>query len=167
MISHSRLLKNLNFLDRHYKDCLTSSDVQRPVLFSKLAVIELCGWLELCFDDIARNAVRHKLRTYQSRKILELQIERTYGFQYDRHFRPMLCHAMGIIEFKKFEKSFEKTGDLDRLKASLSSLKKKRNDAAHTFVRGATNTFDSPEVIIKEVKDLSPILTRMWDYVGS
>ena len=74
MIHSTRIKRTLAFLDTEYNKSLLLSDQEIPILYAKMAILEYCGWLELSFDEIARNCVRRKLRTIAARKILEDKI---------------------------------------------------------------------------------------------
>ena len=52
MITKSYLLKTLNWLDQLYNDP-TADD--KKIFYSKLALIELCGWIEETMDDDVLN----------------------------------------------------------------------------------------------------------------
>ena len=50
MVTKDYLLKTLNWLDQLYND--PTADDQKTSSYSKLALIELCGWIEETMDDI-------------------------------------------------------------------------------------------------------------------
>ena len=57
MIARTYILDNLNKLDVRYRKAATLKD---SLFYSKLAVLELCGWIEESMDDvILRCARRH------------------------------------------------------------------------------------------------------------
>lgn len=49
MIDYTSIQSTLNKLDSEYN---TSTDLQMPILYSKLAVLELCGWIETNIDGM-------------------------------------------------------------------------------------------------------------------
>ncbi len=52
MITKSYLFKTLNRLDRLYNESRTDD---KKIFYSKLALIELCGWIEETMDDDVLN----------------------------------------------------------------------------------------------------------------
>ena len=78
MIARSYILANLKTLDRKYNMATSTRD---SLFYSKLAILELCGWIEESMDDIVlRCACRHLTDidniTFVKRQI----IKRNYGF---------------------------------------------------------------------------------------
>ena len=56
MIAYSYIENNLDQLDKRYVKSKTSRDAS---YYSKLAILELCGWIEMSIDDcIVRSANR-------------------------------------------------------------------------------------------------------------
>lgn len=165
MIYSSRVRRTLSFLDRKYNKSLTNSDQEVAILFAKMAVLEYCGWLEATFDEIARNCVRRKLRTFTSRKILEDKISKTYGFTYETNVRPLLVYGLGSIRLLKVENKLNTGGDLDSLKSELGQMNVLRREAAHTFTSGRTSRFDAPSRIIANLNKTEPVLKDLWKYV--
>ena len=80
------------------------SDTVHKDYYSKLALLELCGWLELTQDEIIKNYSETKL-TEQINKdeIQELVIGKTYGCDYKNHFRPMLIKLIGFRQTEILE----------------------------------------------------------------
>ncbi len=165
MITSKRIEKTLKFLDVQYNDNLLHRDEQVPILFAKMAILEYCGWLEITFDEIARNCVRRKLRTFSARDVLESKITSTHGFTYKDNFRPLLAYGLGAIKLKKVETKLNKNGDLDTLKSNLGAMNKMRREAAHTFTSGRTSRFDAPSTTIANFNRTGPVLQTLWNYV--
>ena len=163
MLYTSRIRKTLVFLDREYNKHVTSYERERPMMYSKLGVMELSGWIEEGFDEIARNFVRKRLRTVQARDILEKKISNTHGLTYKAHSRELLAVALGTIRLLEIEKELERNGSLLLLRSELGTLNKQRQSAAHTYTRGTTLTFDSPSVTINRFYKVMPILQMLWD----
>lgn len=53
MVTKDYLLKTLNWLDQLYND--PTADDQKTSSYYKLALIELCGWIEETMDDDVLN----------------------------------------------------------------------------------------------------------------
>lgn len=136
---------------------------ERPKLLSKLALLELCGWLETEQDRImvALDAFCLKDPTWTQREI----IEKTFGFDYGKHFRPMLVKLIGEHLSRALENKIEQKhpGDLDRLRSSTGELWIKRCNFAHAdMVTNASKqqTFVAPSWSINQHRILSKILLR-------
>lgn len=163
MLHTHSINRTLEFLDREYRRHIVSSEARVPLIFSKLGVIELGGWVEESFDEIARQCVRRRLRTSRSRDVLEEKIRKTHGFKYEKHSREMLAVAMGAVRLLRIENQLDRDGSLALLKSELNSLYRQRNQAAHTYTRGTTVVFDSPSVTIERFRRMEPILRRLWE----
>ena len=59
MIDYISIQSTLNRLDAEYN---TTTDIQLPILYSKLAVLELCGWIETNIDNILYEYVDSEVR---------------------------------------------------------------------------------------------------------
>lgn len=164
MIHSGRIQKTLKFLEGEYQKSLTHSDEIRSVLFAKLALIEYCGWIEGAFDDIARNCVRSRLRSFASRRILEDKIKRTHGFTYNENTRPMLAVALGTIRLLEVERQLARHGRLEMLKSELSNLNQLRREAAHNFT-SATHSYSTPSYFLDNHRRLEPVLQDLRNMV--
>jgi len=126
---------------------------------------EYCGWLELCFDEVARNCVRKKLRTISSRQFLEKKIKSTHGFTYKEKVRPLLAYGLGSIQLNEVEKRMMKDGSLEKLSTNLGNLNKMRGEAAHTFTADSTTNFPAPSLTIANFEQTEPIVQKLWRFV--
>ena len=167
MLHSNRIHKSLKIFDREYDKSKSNNDSLWQIMYSKLAILELCGWIEEGFDEIARNCVRRKLRTKASRSLLENRIKRTHGFGYDRNAQQLLGFALGTVKLTELEKKLEKKARLTVLKAELSALRTQRNLAAHIYVRGTTSILDAPSVTLNRFEKINPILQDYWERVKS
>lgn len=121
----------LNTINKWYNEPTEGND--RPKLLSKLAVIELCGWLEGEFDRITREVNKGSLNDIDwTEKI----ISNTNGFHYDNHFRPMIVKILGEHLTRTFEAKMESDhpGELDHFKSMLGGLWKQRCNFAHAHI---------------------------------
>jgi hypothetical protein len=55
MITRSYITSSFKFLDRKYRKATTSKEL---FFYSKLAIFELCGWIEESMDDIILRCAR-------------------------------------------------------------------------------------------------------------
>jgi len=140
---------------------LYNSNPAQSNYFSKLALLELCGWLELSMDCIITDCSVVRL-TVQSNKdhIENTVVGRTYGFHYDQHFRPMLMKLVGLIKLEQIERVLITSGELSILESQLGSLYQIRKRAAHTNINGVTLTYEAPSVIKRYLVTLYPILQK-------
>jgi len=138
------------------------SDIVHKDYYSKLALLELCGWLEFVQDEI--------IRTYSAKNIKEQKniddisdnvVGRTYGFDYMDHFRPMIIKLIGYKETEAFENKLKLAGHFQILRDQLSSLWALRKRAAHTSFVGATITYQAPSSMKTYLNSLYTILLNV------
>jgi hypothetical protein len=139
LITKSYIEDNLRALERRFQ----KTSGKQAQFYSKLAIIELCGWIEESMDDVVlRCSVRH-LRSHDNRNYCVKQIvQKTYGFDYD-NFRFMLIRLLGLVNVERIEARVNQA-KLASFKAALSSLKTARNLEAHTHLKGMTHTLNAP-----------------------
>jgi hypothetical protein len=130
------------------------------ILYSKLAIIEFCGWIEQTFDNIIRDYAQRKLIVSDIEKAI---IKNNHGFRYDNNIRKMLMSCIGINNLENIEDCLEKTsGYLTILKTKLDTFTIYRNNAAHTYTpHGTTITYDAPSIILAEIQTITPILQKL------
>lgn len=147
MIARSYILANLKTLDLKYNRATSTRD---SLFYSKLAILELCGWIEESMDDIVlRCAYRHLADTDNITFVKKQIIKRNYGFDYKDNFRKMLVQLLGIINVEKIEKRMDQ-GKLMRLTATLNGLREIRNTEAHTHIKGVTRSINAPSVTLSQ-----------------
>ena len=71
-----------------------------------------------------------------------------YGFEYEKHFRKILCSAIGEIIVANIEKQMNPAIRV-QLKSELNTLHERRNSLAHTYVKGITQQIDAPSQTIQ------------------
>jgi hypothetical protein len=96
-------------------------------------------------DIILRCAARHVVGVNNIRYCEVEIVKRTYGFEYDKHFRFMLIKLLGIINVEYIETHVDQP-KYDSMKAALASLKTQRDTEAHTHVKGLGKTLNAPSV---------------------
>lgn len=151
----------LQALDAWFKEPTTSLD--RPKLLSKLALLELCGWLEVEFDRLIRLVEIGRLN--DAPWVEKNIIERTNGFAYGNHWRPMLCKIVGEVFARRVEQAMEAAhpSELDQLKSILGQLWVERCSFAHADINtnvAAQQTFNAPSWTISLHTNLKGILGR-------
>lgn len=151
MIARSYITSNLEAINRRY---LRAASHQESLFFSKLAILELCGWIEESMDDMVRRCATRHLKLQDNRHYCEVEfVNKTYGFDYQKNFRFMLIRLLGLINVEKIEARVDQV-KRDRLKSALSSLKVQRNTEAHTHLKGTARTINAPSVTIGQFPPL-------------
>lgn len=129
-----------------------STETRTQQFYSKLALLELCGWIEESMDDVVRTCANRKLKTSGNLEFVEKQIIRgTHGFEYKRHFRTMLIQLIGLVNLERLEKSLDII-KFHGLASTLDTLKTCRDAQAHTHLKGTMITLDHPSVTIDRFK---------------
>ncbi|HEX6592771.1 MAG TPA: hypothetical protein VF050_12310, partial [Moraxellaceae bacterium] len=133
-----------------------------PKLLSKLAALELCGWIEGEQDRLIRTAAATRIDPAWLESYV---IAKTYGFNYQDHFRGMLTKLFGEVITRKIESAFEAShpGDLDQLKSDLGALWKLRCNFAHADIGAnvaAQQTFNAPSWSINKLRIIKRTLTN-------
>lgn len=142
-------------------DLLYNSNPLQATYYSKLALLELCGWLELSMDSIVIDCANTKVSVQSNKDYIEKTVVATiYGFHYDQHFRPMLMKLVGLIKLEQIEDGLITSGELSVLESHLGSLYQTRKRAAHTSIAGATVTYEAPSKIKQYLNRLFPILQK-------
>ena len=160
MVVKTHILRTIKQLDRLYN----SSSTSEATYYSKLAIIELCGWIEYSMDNVAEHFANKKLRTQPFKDSFMAIKDNNFGFEYKKNFRKMLSQTIGLHNMERIEVSINATGDITVLSATLDTLKTLRNDAAHTFI-GATTTYQAPSVTKSQLDIIYPILKKIGQQV--
>lgn len=153
MIAKTYILENLRQLESAYRKARTQ---KHGVFFAKLAILELCGWIEISMDAIIiEHCNRHVTSTANANFIERDIVKRTYGFDYNNHFRKMLISLVGIISCEKVEARIPQAVHV-RLVAQLRSLKAVRDSLAHTYLKGSvvTMNIDAPSVTMARFNEI-------------
>jgi hypothetical protein len=145
--------ETLRQLDNWYNEPGVGS--QRPKLLSKLAMLELCGWIEGELDRVVISAVAVKLN--DAPWVNEKVIGKTSGFHYGDHLRPMIARLVGETFARQIEIRMEQDypGELDRLKELLTILWKRRCGFAHADVNtniATQQAFDAPSYSLNQYR---------------
>jgi hypothetical protein len=143
MISSQYIVPSLQALDAAYHSAASADDAER---FAKLAIIELCGWIEEAMDSLVFECGnRHLEETINRDYCNQFIIDKTYGFEYKKHFRFMLIRLVGLISVESIEKLTDQAKSAAMI-STLEALKVVRNQVAHTHLKGTARTLDAPSV---------------------
>ncbi len=157
MIVKTHILKTLKDLDKRFN---ASPSNFEATYYSKLAIIEGCGWIELTMDYIVKSYFDRKIRTPKFTKICNSIVKRNYGFHYEDNFKKMLLPIIGVKQVEKLEVKLNKRGLIAILFAELEALKIHRNDASHTYIR-ATTSYPSPSTVKGQIERIYPIFKQI------
>lgn len=151
MVDKTQIENNLTQINALFQKHI--GDNEAPY-YSKLAILEACGWIEESMDDIAMSCAKHHLANSENLSFVEKTIiSRTTSFEYDRHFRHMLMRVLGIINLERLEDSLDQH-KFTPMKSSLGYLKQRRDEQAHTYIKGTTPTIDAPSLTEKRFQDV-------------
>lgn len=156
-----KIEKTLEWLDERYKkleeryddpdssDTYTASadiELKESRFYSKLAILELSGWVEGSIDALVQNLADRKSLTNDARERFKKAVKSTRGFDYENHFLELLHKVIGIIDTGMVEENINNNidGTLENFKSTLNSLYKSRNRLAHTFSQEMQEQIDSP-----------------------
>jgi hypothetical protein len=156
MVVKQHILNNINKLDRLYNTAPT----QEATYYSKLAIIELCGWIEFSMDNIAENFATRKLISANYLADFKRIKNGNHGFKYSDNFKKMMCQTIGMHNMETIERPLIVSGEIATLEATLVILSTLRNSAAHTFVN-ATTFFQAPSVTRSQLLIIYPILRKI------
>lgn len=150
MITATHIVPTLEALDAAYQNA-PDIDAER---LAKLAIIELCGWIEESMDDLVLRCSRRHLKVTVNQETCRAKvIGKTYGFDYHKHFRNMLIQVVGLIGVERLEKDMDQA-KLAVLKSSLGTLKSIRDTVAHTHIKGTTSTLSAPSVMLNNFRNV-------------
>jgi hypothetical protein len=135
----------------------------RPQLLSKLALLELCGWIEGEFDRLIRKAEGGRLR--DPKWLTKDVVDRTSGFTYPKHLRWMFANVFGELFVQRIEKEMETSfpGELDRLIITLKELWTRRCNFAHADFAAnvaAQRVFDAPSWSRGQLATVTQLITE-------
>ncbi len=150
--------QTLRLLDAWYNEPSAGND--RSKLISKLALLELCGWIEGVFDEMIRKIGQQTLG--DEKWVNEKLIDKTSGFKYDMHLRAMIVELVGEVFARRIEEQMEvaSSGELERMKSMLGELWKKRCSFAHADVSANVASqakFDAPSWSINQHRILKKL----------
>ena len=148
MVNKTTIEKNLKHIDNLYNKHIGDKEA---VYYCKLAILEICGWIEETMDDIVRSCANKHLKDPSSITIIEEIIQNTHSFKYRDNFRNMLKQLIGLINLENLENMFDGT-KFPVMESSLGALKQSRDDLAHTYIKGTTTTINAPSFSINHFK---------------
>ena len=158
MIDYVSIKSTLDLLEQEYNTALNNNntDQQMPILYSKLAILELCGWIEVSIDNVLYEYVNNNVSKEENKKIIKERINGNYGFKFKSNLQPLFCSVFGI---KNYETIIGALSDqeLANMQTTLGNLAKLRDIAAHNNTEvGITPTYNAPSQTITDYKKIKP-----------
>jgi hypothetical protein len=155
MIGKTEIERTLKGLQHRYWLAKTQKE---PLWFSKLAIIELCGWIEVSTDDLVNRLAKKAVKEHLNLTHFQNEVvNKNYGFHYKKHFRNMLIAAVGLEGVEAIE-SVVSAVSKAQLESEFGTLSLSRNRLAHTYVKGVTVAIDAPSVTIARFNRIYPAL---------
>lgn len=163
MIDYVSIKNTLDLLEREYNNAQNSNQVdpQMPVLYSKLAILELCGWIEVSVDNVLFEYVNNNVVKEENKKIIKKIIDVNYGFKFKTNLQPLFCSVFGI---KNYEAIIGALSDqeLANMQTTLGNLAKLRDIAAHNNTEiGITPTYNAPSQTIADFRKIKPAFEKI------
>lgn len=153
-------------LEAQYSSTISSSDQTLPIAYSKLAVLELGGWIEVSVDTILFNYIDNKILDADCRRIAKNVINRNYSFEYNHLSHIFIC-ALGV---NNWENIVDHVGgaDMSILLSVCNSYKSSRDNAAHTYqLDAATSSFIAPSQVLNDYRRIKPVVDKIEQEVLS
>lgn len=148
-----KIENNLKELDELYNNAQTNKE---RIFFCKLALVELCGWIEITIDELILNSLKKQINDQTKiEKFNKEYLKRMYGFSYESNIRDMFIKVFGYHVLLDIEKCLNKRNNLKNLSKLLTDLKSKRDSYAHTYIYDFNpNSFEAPSMINGYFNDL-------------
>jgi hypothetical protein len=157
MVSRSYIARNLRSLNRKY---LRSKTQAEPLYYSKLAIIELCGWIETSVDEIFVTCAPKHVNETRYLQQFSVKLQNTYGFSEKKHLKPLIITLVGMNGLEKLEASCDPRF-LGALLRNLNELTAMRNSLAHTYIKGFAITIESPQLILRRLDQVADGLDHL------
>ena len=144
MIDSAEILDTLDdLIDRYNSGTATPKE---QYFCAKIAVIEVCGWIEECMDRMVLDLSDNHIRRQANKKIVQRRVDHTHGFTYPRHFRPLLTWVIGGVSVEQLEARLDQRV-FQLMQSELNSLARVRNQLAHSSFNPYRPSLDSPSFV--------------------
>ena len=136
-------------------------------LLSKLAVLELGGWIETAIDQILVEYVSRKISdTGEQARIRHQIIDRVYGFDLDRNIWPLFERILGVAICQRLKSEIENTPGYLQFTSDIGDLAKARKAKAHTCWSGITPHVETPSWVLDRFQHIYPIVQHIRSFVA-
>ena len=157
MIDYAKILSILQALDTDYQTSMAAPDPEKPIIISKMALLEFCGWIEESVDLVLKDYIARKISDPEISTGVTKLIDQNYGFRYKENLFRLFLITLGASNWERIVGSLTDS-DVSTLKGICTTYSRKRNDAAHTYVlTGVTATYNAPSLIIADYNKMKPI----------
>lgn len=144
MVPTASVRQNVAVLSKAYEN---AEEPKLKLFYAKLALLEVCGWIEETIDALVLRHAKYILVTPAEYDRYRKEIvNKQYGFHYKDNIVPMLVGLFGRSGVNEFE-SYHNAAKLEVLKSALGSLKEERNAHAHTHIKGVTRRVMAPSLL--------------------
>ena len=133
-------------------------------LLSKLAVLELSGWIETTIDQILVEYVSRKIcDSDEQGRIRRNIIDRVYGFDLERNVWPLFERVLGVVNCKSMRTKLENTRGYDSFASDITTVHSLRRRQAHTCCAGpeVTRQIVAPSTTWGYFQNIYPIIQRI------
>ncbi|MBO7244380.1 MAG: hypothetical protein J6V53_03760 [Alphaproteobacteria bacterium] len=130
-------------VDDNIKFCedlfLKTEDPVKKLFLMRMALLETCGWIEECLDEIYSYNPKNKPIT--DYKIMEEHIKKLYSFEYDKMMKSISL-SIGVFNATSLEEKLKERfpEQYAKFKGSLGCLLRFRNEYAHKNTEACTNS---------------------------
>lgn len=144
MIVKKNILKNLKTINKEYRHA--SKSPVHTELFAKLAILELCGWIEDSVDCMVLSYAKRHFKIRDNIKYFEETVKKVHNLGYE-NYRFLMTVLIGLRNFEYLEKNIDPQ-TLQNFKSTMDYLKTKRDQLSHTYTGTVMRQVDGPSVTI-------------------
>ena len=163
MIDETGIVLTLTKLDELYSK---TGDADMLKLYSKISVLEFCGWLEITMDEIVFSFSDRRLTLKDYKQECKEIVKETKGFVYDSHFRKLVYKIIGLYNLEKIETKIEK--DILILNQETTLLWEERVILAHTYTNPTRSFKTTPSTVLNgHLKKVLPILKTIQQEIDA
>lgn len=139
MSTDDQIKETLEWLEKRYNEVQEDTEqetaIQKARIYSKMAILELSGWVEESNDKLVLDIANERLTDEHARKRYQNKVNKVMGFRYKSHFLRLIDSAIGVIKRELIEIEMD-VATLQNFKNSLHALSESRDQLAHTFSHG-------------------------------
>ena len=164
MLRNEIVYKTLKLLARRYdrvQDTHTRYTMTELECICKMAILELGGWIECTMDEILKDYVHRKILDASEINSIEKEIDKVYGFSYERNFNPLVERIIGVDNYYKIKSVLITKGKWHPFVAELNAFWRVRGSAAHTNFNGVARSFDAPTTTINRFQKIYPVVREI------
>lgn len=163
MINGRRMRQHLMLLDCKY-NAASLSDPYEQVMYSKIAVIEFCGWLEESLDIVYEKMLSNSsINTPSVKRLLKKGVENTYGFKWERHVLKNFLSIQGAREYCARSTDPLISNQLAALQSFCDKYEKLRDQCAHKSNAYSINTtIYAPSVVLNDFRQTRNALLQLY-----